>query len=350
MDKPGGCGIRALLVLIIAGALIAGRTCRAALPAPAAAGPDVGAQRLCAESADPDAAPDKRLIHCELESGAFAPAPADSPSGDIKIAAYNMERGTALDKQILLFQKHPLFRDADILLLSEVDRGCERSGVRNQARDMARALGMNYVYGVEFVELDRDSARAPVRASCEHGNAVLSRWPIVNMEQIRHARAADWYEAAGRIRLGGRTTVAADLDINGRPLRVYSVHFDSGLHDDPLRQAQARELAAHAASVPYPVIIGGDMNTHAFVSGLLNNNVQDPTVPVFLNAGYTDAHAGLKPNQRGTTDKEYGFRMVIDLIFVKGAQILDAGICPAKICDPLSDHLPIWAAIRMNGA
>src|SRR5271154_3151376 len=46
-------------------------------------------------------------------------------------------------------------RDADIVVLNEVDLGMKRTDYRDVAKDLARALGMNYIFGVEFVEVDR---------------------------------------------------------------------------------------------------------------------------------------------------------------------------------------------------
>lgn len=346
-------------ILLFCFAVLCASPCIADLPDPATMDPDVRAERMCAESADPGAAAEKRLIHCGLEYGVFAPElmRSDARYMDVRIAAYNLERGFELDRQIVLFQKHEMFKDTDILLLSEVDRGCARTRYRNVARDMAKALGMNYVYGVEFVELPHSTAPDADQdgEQCEHGNAVLSRWPIVNAGEIRHQVSADWYIAPGpgrgghEPRLGGRMAVMADIDVNGSPLRVYAVHFDSGFQDDMNRKAQAGELVAHAAGAPGPVVAGGDMNTLQYLVDLSSGKFErDPTAPVFLASGYADAHAGLRASKRGTTRVEYGMRTVLDLIFVKGAAVTDRGICPAKICDPLSDHLPVWAVIRLE--
>jgi len=45
-------------------------------------------------------------------------------------------------------------RKADVLVLNEVDWGVNRTLFRNVADELARALNMNYAYGVEFVEVD----------------------------------------------------------------------------------------------------------------------------------------------------------------------------------------------------
>src|SRR5580658_8932564 len=89
---------------------------------------------------------------------------------------------------------------ADILILNEVDRGMKRTGYRDVARELAAALHMNYVYGVEFVEVDPvfELGTEPVHLADAqedrrlredlqvdaqryyglHGTAILSRYPI----------------------------------------------------------------------------------------------------------------------------------------------------------------------------
>jgi hypothetical protein len=39
-------------------------------------------------------------------------------------------------------------------------------------------------------------------------------------------------------------------------------------------------------------------------------------------------------------------RLALDLIFLRGAEAAGSGGCPQKICDPLSDHMPVRARIR----
>jgi len=314
--------------------------------------PDVLTERLCQYWDDPDGAPDKVFITCRMEGGNFSSLSGfKDPEGPLKIVAYNIERGRHLDEQLGLFTEDPDLKRPDILLVSEADRGCSRSGNRNVIREYARELGMNYVYGVEFVELPRSSKNPDlnIEAACEHGNGIISRYPIGNVRVIRYAKNKSWYDSPTQPRLGGRIAVVADVLIGGRILHLYSVHFESGLGDDPYRKAQAQELVADAADKPFPVIIGGDMNTIFYVVDLIFHTHRfDPTTKVFLSASYQDAHEGLTWQERATTeDNILGIYGVIDLFFVKGlaAPILDRGVCPEERCGGLSDHMPIWFSL-----
>jgi hypothetical protein len=181
--------------------------------------PDVRAERLCEEAADPDRAADTTFIHCDVEGATFAPAKV-LPKDRIVVLAYNILRGFQVDAQLAAMLEDDLIPVPDVLLLSEVDRGCRRTDFRNIARDYAEALGYYYVYATEFVELpgfrDPDGPFDP--PLCEHGNAIVSRYPLGNVRQIRHAQNRRWYTPPDfpnpdEPRLGGRVAVAADVKI-----------------------------------------------------------------------------------------------------------------------------------------
>ena len=91
---------------------------------------------------------------------------------------FNMERGICLAETVDFLRECPALRPYDLILANELDSGCARSGERDTAAEIARALGMQYVFGLEFVEL-KDAAHG------FHGNAIFSRWPILWAEVLR---------------------------------------------------------------------------------------------------------------------------------------------------------------------
>jgi glycerophosphoryl diester phosphodiesterase len=331
-------------------------------PPPDKPGPDPKIHRLCQEAVNPDAAPDKVFIHCEMESGEFAKGLQPSggqPRKEILVVAYNLERGMFLDQQVAILKAHPEFKSPDILLISEADRGCSRTDFRNVAREMASALGMNYVYGVEFMEIPRRTKKDvnENKTLCEHGNAILSRYPILNPRVIRHRQARNWYIPPGpgrenhEPRLGGRVAIAADVKVGEDLIRAYSVHFDSGANqeDSKNRISQAEELVEQAGEITdRPVVIGGDFNTISYTAEVLLEGKNNRAVHAILDAGFQDAHASLHPLKRGTTGREYGVRGIIDLVFMRGAHVEESGICRPRACGQFSDHLPVWTRIRIE--
>lgn len=309
--------------------------------------PDPVRDRLCAGACGPS------CLDCRIEGANFAPQLA-TPKDEIVVCAYNVERGLRLDDQLRAFAGESGMPPADVLLINEADRGCTRSGDRNVAREYARALGMCYVYGVEFIELPRFwGPGGSVRRRCEHGNAILSRFPLGNVRLIRHQRTRSWQSTVQRVlhvgqpRLGGRVALAADVRIGERLLRVYSVHFESGGGGhgsggaDAYREAQARELIADASDLQRGVVIGGDMNVGRYLGRCGEDESREPTTSALAEAGYEDAHAALARDERVTTNSG----VAIDLIFGRGLRFAGSGVGPGGIWGDLSDHLPAWARV-----
>ena len=310
---------------------------------------DVRTERLCAEAADPDHAPDTTFLDCAMEGDGFAP-PAPAAKREIVVLAYNIERGFGQREQLDLLLHDPGVPTPDVLLLSEVDRGCRRTQFRNVAREYAQAFGYYYVYATEFVELPGSRGESGLYDPplCEHGNAIVSRWPLANVRQIRFAQNRSWYTSVGfpnpdEPRLGGRVAIAADLRVGDRLLRLYALHLES---NPPLsvRDAQVREVLDDAQGVFYPVVVGGDLNTYEMAFALYGG-FEDQNMRAFREAGFLDAHAGLSLADRYTAIDQ--LPLVIDLIYARGAKTLAPGVCPGSRCDPLSDHRPVWASVAL---
>ncbi len=312
--------------------------------------PDPRAERLCAEAAAPDAAEDPVFVDCRVEGADFAD-PEAPLANEAVVMAWNIERGFRIEEQLERILDDPAVPVPDILLLSEVDRGCERTDFRNVARDFAEALGMNAVFATEFVELpgDRGLAGPYDPPLCEHGNAILSRWPVGNVRGIRHRSQHVWYTPPGfpnpdEPRLGGRIAVAADVRIEGGVLRVYSVHLESTVSSVEKRVDQALELVEDARNVAHPVVIGGDFNTFEYLFNLLAGFPTATFVP-YEAEGFRDAHLALPIAER-TTTRDPG-NQIIDLVFTRGAIVRDPGVCSFDVCGGLSDHVPVWATVEV---
>lgn len=312
--------------------------------------PDVRSERLCVEAAAPDEAPDTTFIDCDIEGATFATTEL-APRNEIVVLAYNILRGFDVDQQLDVIAGGDDFPVPDILLLSEVDRGCERTEFRNIARDYAERLGYYYVYVTEFLELPsvRGLSGPYDPPVCEHGNAIVSRYPLGNVRQIRHAQNRSWYTPPGASdpdepRLGGRIAIAADAKIGTHLVRLYALHLESTLSALDIRDAQAEEVAADSEELSYPVIAGGDLNTFFYFDDLDKGVLTEQAVKSFVDRGYEDTHQGLALVDRYTSFDP--FDMVIDLIMVRELEVTDAGRCPPGSCGDLSDHLPVFARVR----
>jgi endonuclease/exonuclease/phosphatase family metal-dependent hydrolase len=67
----------------------------------------------------------------------------------LKIITYNIRNAEGVDGQVNLSRIAALLKEinADIICLQECDKYRRRSGFTNQARNLAKRLNMNYVYG-----------------------------------------------------------------------------------------------------------------------------------------------------------------------------------------------------------
>ena len=213
------------------------------------------------------------------------------------------------EKRKLILQQVQLLKQADVIVLNEVDWGMRRTDYRNVAEDLASTLGMNYAYGVEFVEVDpialglekfeelppedADKLVAEIRVNQPryrglHGNTILSRFPLENvrLEPFEH-QPYDWYrdelesvrplEAGKRkageivfqekvrreVRRGGRmmlTAEIADARLPGGRLVVVATHLESKTEPEG-RRKQLEELLTRIKDTNVPVVVAGDMNT-----------------------------------------------------------------------------------------
>lgn len=208
-----------------------------------------------------------------------------------------------------LMREREILASADIVLLQEMDIGVKRSGYRNAAKDLARALDMNYAYAPEYLEVDpvilglepiRDdegdrepAATARYRVDPERyhgmfGVAVLSRYPIIYVEAFPLFRQGyDWYwqekqktsflEEARRFgarkvfleqphretKVGGRTFMRVDLHVPQVPqqrVSVINVHLE--IKSQPqARVEQMAEILEYIRGIEHPVILMGDFNS-----------------------------------------------------------------------------------------
>ena len=66
---------------------------------------------------------------------------------------FNMERGVCLAETVDFLTDCPDIQPYDLILANELDFGCARSGERDTTAEIAKTLGMEYVFGLEFIEL-----------------------------------------------------------------------------------------------------------------------------------------------------------------------------------------------------
>jgi endonuclease/exonuclease/phosphatase family metal-dependent hydrolase len=225
-----------------------------------------------------------------------AVAPADTTR--TKVVSFNVEFSIQVDSAIILLANDSTLRDAGVILLQEMNE--------TATQRFAEALGLWYVYYPAIYHF---------RTQQLFGNAVLSRWPIVEDRKVILPHVA---------RFAGtqRTATAATIRVGSQRVRVYSTHLGTpGGTGGGARRDQLRAILADAARYQR-VIIGGDMND--------------------ANVGKLARDMGYAwPTEHGPPTSRLGR---IDHIFFKGLLTPDsaaAGAVPNVW--HISDHLPVWA-------
>ena len=184
-----------------------------------------------------------------------------------RFVAWNVERGAQFEGQVEVLRTHPFLRDADVLLLTETDAGMVRSGNRNVARDLARALGMHYAFVPCYLNLTKGSGIEQDLPGANdlglHGNALLSRYPIANVRPVFLENGVD-IMASREKRIGRQAAVAADICFPNATMTAVSVHMDAQ-STQRHRYLQLRDVLDHIGGAQ-AVVVGGDWNTSTYNS------------------------------------------------------------------------------------
>lgn len=175
----------------------------------------------------------------------FAPVPSETSSSPavlempdtLRLVTFNVKYAIAIDQAIRALTTDADLRDADVVLLQEMDSaGSSR---------IAAALRMGFVYYPATYHLKNKRG---------FGNAVLSRWPILADTRIELPHLS-------HVTRTQRAATAATLLIGERRVRIYSVHLGTMVDVRPSeRREQLERVIADAMLSPY-VIIAGDMNS-----------------------------------------------------------------------------------------
>ncbi|NND90041.1 MAG: endonuclease/exonuclease/phosphatase family protein [Granulosicoccus sp.] len=282
----------------------------------------------------------------------------------LMISAWNIERCKHIAESADLIRRV----GADIVLASEMDLGMARSGQHHTTRELASQLDYSYAFAVEFVELGLGDARET--ADCDglgnlhglHGNAILSRWPLRNVVLLPLDAGGYWFVQApkndGQYRVGGRMAIAAQIDTLAGPLTLVCTHYESESDADG-RALQTQTLLDGLDTIygNTPAVIGGDLNTNAFMStgtspdDMLNRpNSIEPSFTHFEKHGFDwrNANTGRVTTRLNPDSTSSVPLKTLDWLFVRGISAYEPFVTPALTPNGeyLSDHELIGTQIR----
>ncbi|HRI07574.1 MAG TPA: endonuclease/exonuclease/phosphatase family protein [Nannocystaceae bacterium] len=197
------------------------------------------------------------------------PAPPSDPSV-VRAVAWNIERGKRFDALMGVIREHRDLAEADLLLLTELDIGMGRSDNRNIPRELARELGLHYIFANQHLVLARgDKGEQDVETPntlALHGCALLSRYPIRRFTAVTLPEYLDTFRALEK-RLGAKRALLVEVELPSGPLGVVVVHLDPFA---PARHRAAqldRVLAAAEHFHTDQLLLGGDLNTTTYDFG-----------------------------------------------------------------------------------
>jgi endonuclease/exonuclease/phosphatase family metal-dependent hydrolase len=208
--------------------------------------------------------------------------------------------------------------DTDVLMLQEVDAGVTRSRGDRQVELLGDELGLPYRTWYPNVD---------VRGGGQYGNAILSRYPLIESSNIdltlRFKKRRSALHAVLRVRHD-------DID---RTMHVFNMHL--GLARYERRIQLTRFLDSHPFAHLHhdtPIVVGGDLND------------------VYGGLGSLLAPAGFRGvNRRPMTFPAWGPVRALDAIFVRGAvDFVRLSRCDSELARRASDHRPLVAEVRLQ--
>ena len=191
----------------------------------------------------------------------------------------------------------------------------------HQARDLAEKLGMEWHFSKA---IDRDGG--------EYGDAVLSKYPILEKRSYRLPCAA---EQPGE----DRSLCVIRVQIDGKDLYVASTHLDH-LSGDASRLVQATEIRRiRDTELEGDLILCGDLNA------IPSSNVIATMTSFLTNTGPIDQYTF--PSDDPSRKIDYIMYAPIEHFGVQNCQVVSRGDQQVGGVDA-SDHRPVIADIRFQ--
>lgn len=238
-------------------------------------------------------------------------AAARDKGGVIKVASYNMRKSIGTDRRRRPERTLQVLNeiDADIIALQEADR-----------RFGTRAAVLTAALLAEHSDWKAVPVNLRARSMGWHGNALLVRKSATILD------CAPLHLPA----LEPRGAVMADIEIGGQAIRVVGMHLDlSGLWRRRQAAAILAELAARERRLP--TVMMGDLNEWTANGGCLRD----------FGERFAFAETGKTYHARRPMAR-------LDRIMVTGdIAIAGSGTHESLQARTASDHLPIWAELRV---
>jgi endonuclease/exonuclease/phosphatase family metal-dependent hydrolase len=240
----------------------------------------------------------------------------------IRVATYNIHKGVQGLGPARRLEIHNLGHaveqfDADIVCLQEVRK--EHRGESLYFPHWPKVPQADYLAPEGYEAVYRTNA---ITRHGEHGNAMLSRWPVV----------AHQHEDMSDHRFEQRGLLHSEVNIHGCSVHVLVIHLGL-IRTSRVRQlAQMQRYIQRVIPADAPLLVAGDFNDWGSLvqktlgeAGLVSiENLRAPTFPSRLPV------------------------VQLDHIFARGMLPLAAHVPRGRIWGRMSDHLPLIAEFELQ--
>lgn len=245
--------------------------------------------------------------------GALFFVAASASAIEYRVLTYNIHHGRGMDGRVDLERIAAVIRSAkpDLVALNEVDRGANRSGNIDQPAELARLTGLHAAFEKN---IDYDGG--------QYGNAVLSRFPIADVENI---------PLPSQYRGEQRGMLVVELHPQeGQQLWFAATHFD--YRPEPTERVKSVAMIENLLAGRFEgrkMILAGDLNA-----------VPDSDVVRALSKKWLVAESGNTfPAEDPTKRIDYVLARPVEEWRVVSAEVLEA---PDQ-----SDHRPVLVTLEL---
>ncbi|MDP2694928.1 MAG: endonuclease/exonuclease/phosphatase family protein [Gallionella sp.] len=242
----------------------------------------------------------------------------------LKIATYNIHKGFShFNRRVVLHELRDRLRelDADIVFLQEVQGEHTRHAERfhnypgcAQHEFIAEEVWLHSVYG-----------KNSVYEAGHHGNAILSRFPILkslNMDVSAH-------------RFESRGLLHCEIDLDGRRVHCLCAHFGLFAKGKRAQTAALIEYVRNGVPPDAPLIIAGDFNDwHNQMSRKMSGELGMHDVFHLHNGSPACSYPAALPLLR------------LDRIYVRGFTVSHCDVHVGGDWQRLSDHAALSAQLK----
>ncbi len=240
----------------------------------------------------------------------------------LKIFSYNIHKGFNFTQRFVLAGIREIIRaeNADVVFLQEVLGDHRRHG-----RTLQSWKGSQFEFLADEIWPHFAYGKNAVYTQGHHGNAILSRLPILSSENIDISNH----------RLERRGILHACIEYEGQPLHLLNVHLDLTDRGRARQFQRIRERIQQHIPQNEALILAGDFNDWREKATRFFADEADLQEVFWESFG---AHAKSFPSFRPT--------FCLDRIYVRGLEIVGATAHSGAPWSKLSDHTALSAQVR----